>query len=161
VACGFKLFAFKFNLYRYIVVMKFSVAFGDVKLQQYAIAASLIISGLCTIMNCIQIKIPGTKFVIGTGMLSVIGTSFGFLPIFENAIAAMKDDGVDPMDAYGKMLGTTMVCCLIEVVLAFMPKVGRPYTFCVCGWNYKNFLPCSTHPRTQQHKLNPVESHSA
>lgn len=40
------------------VVMKFSVAFTDVKLQQYAIAASLIISGLCTIMNCIQIPIP-------------------------------------------------------------------------------------------------------
>lgn len=102
--------------------MKFSVAFGDVKLQQYAIAASLIISGLCTIVNCVQIPIPGTKFVIGTGMLSVIGTSFGFLPVFENSIAAMKDEGIDAMDAYGKMLGTTMVCCLLEVVLAFMPR---------------------------------------
>lgn len=57
----------------------------------------------------------GTKFVIGTGMLSVIGTSFGFLPIFENAIAAMTTDGIDAMDAYGKMLGTVMVCCLLEV----------------------------------------------
>lgn len=102
--------------------MKFSIAINDIKLQQYAIAASLIISGLCTIMNCIQIPIPGTKFVLGTGMLSVIGTSFGFLPVFENAIAAMKDEGIDPMDAYGKMLGTTMVCCLIEVILAFMPR---------------------------------------
>lgn len=102
--------------------MKFSVAFGDVKLQQYAIAASLIISGICTIVNCVQIPIPGTKFVIGTGMLSVIGTSFGFLPVFENSIAAMKDEGIDAMDAYGKMLGTTMVCCLLEVVLAFMPR---------------------------------------
>jgi len=104
------------------VVMKFSVAFGDIKLQQYAIAASLIISGICTIVNCVQIPIPGTKLVIGTGMLSVIGTSFGFLPVFENAIAAMKDSGVDPMDAYGKMLGTTMVCCLLELFLSFMPK---------------------------------------
>ena len=102
--------------------MKFSIAFGDVKLQQYAIAASLIISGLCTIMNCVQIPIPGTKFVIGTGVLSVIGTSFGFLPVFENSIAAMRDDGVDPMDAYGKMLGTTMVCCFVEIFLAFMPR---------------------------------------
>jgi len=104
------------------VVMKFSVNIADVKLQQYAIAASLIISGICTIVNCIQIPIPGTKFVLGTGMLSVIGTSFGFLPIYEAAIAAMKADGVDPMDAYGKMLGTTMVCCLLEIVLAFLPK---------------------------------------
>jgi len=104
------------------VVMKFSVSFGDVKLQQYAIAASLIISGLCTIVNCIQIPIPGTKFVLGTGMLSVIGTSFGFLPIFEAGIAAMKGDGVDPEDAYGKMLGTVMLCSLLEVFLAFVPK---------------------------------------
>ena len=42
------------------VVMKFSVNIADVKLQQYAIAASLIISGLCTILNCVQIPIPGT-----------------------------------------------------------------------------------------------------
>mmetsp|Transcript_11358 Transcript_11358/g.13431 ORF Transcript_11358/g.13431 Transcript_11358/m.13431 type:complete len:602 (-) Transcript_11358:412-2217(-) len=103
------------------VVMKFSVAFMDVDLQQYAIAASLIISGLCTILNCIQFKIPGTKFVIGTGMLSVIGTSFGFLPVFESAIAQMKADGEDPRDAYGKMLGTTMICSLLEVGLSFVP----------------------------------------
>jgi len=104
------------------VVMKFSVNIADVKLQQYAIAASLIISGLCTILNCVQIPIPGTKFVLGTGMLSVIGTSFGFLPVYEAAIAAMKTDGVDGEDAYGKMLGTTMVCCLFEIVLSFVPK---------------------------------------
>jgi len=73
-------------------------------------------------VNCVQIPIPGTKLVIGTGMLSVIGTSFGFLPVFETSIAAMRDDGVDPMDAYGKMLGTTMVCCFLEIFLSFMPK---------------------------------------
>jgi uric acid-xanthine permease len=108
------------------VVMKFSVgAFGDPPtLQQYAIAVSLIISGICTIINCIQFKIPGTKYVFGTGMLSVIGTSFGFLPIFETAIQQMKDqNGVTyGKKAYGKMLGTTMVCALFEVVLSFIPK---------------------------------------
>ena len=104
------------------VVMKFSVAFGDVELQQYAIAVSLIISGICTIINCIQFKIPGTKYVFGTGMLSVIGTSFGFLPIFETAIAQMRAEGDSGKTAYGKMLGTTMVCALFEVVLSFIPK---------------------------------------
>ena len=57
--------------------MKFSVNFVDADLQQYAIAASLIISGICTIINCVQLPIPGTKFVLGTGVLSVLGTSFG------------------------------------------------------------------------------------
>ena len=102
--------------------MKFSVNFVDADLQQYAIAASLIISGICTIINCVQLPIPGTKFVLGTGVLSVLGTSFGFLPVFEAGIAAMKADGVDPEDAYGKMLGTVMVCCFVEIFLAFIPR---------------------------------------
>ena len=104
------------------VVMKFSVAFADTDLQQYAIAASLILSGIFTILNCVQFNIPGTKYVFGTGMLSVLGTSFGFLPIYENAIAQMKGEGYSGKEAYGKMLGTTMVCALLEVFLSFLPK---------------------------------------
>jgi NCS2 family nucleobase:cation symporter-2 len=104
------------------VVMKFSVAFNDTDLQQYAIAASLILSGIFTILNCVQFNIPGTKYVFGTGMLSVLGTSFGFLPIYENAISQMKGEGYTGKEAYGKMLGTTMVCALLEVFLSFLPK---------------------------------------
>jgi NCS2 family nucleobase:cation symporter-2 len=110
------------------VVMKFSVK-GDADLQQYAIAASLILSGVFTILNCVQFNIPGTKYVFGTGMLSVLGTSFGFLPIFESAIKTMTSetdaDGnlkYTGKEAYGKMLGTTMVCALLEVLLSFLPK---------------------------------------
>ena len=108
------------------VVMRFSVAESGsgstLELQQYAIACSLILSGLFTILNCIQFKIPGTKYVFGTGMLSVLGTSFGFLPIYENAIQAMKADGYSGKEAYGKMLGTTMVCAFLEIILSFFPK---------------------------------------
>jgi NCS2 family nucleobase:cation symporter-2 len=103
------------------VVMKFAVG-GDTDLQQYAIAASLILSGIFTILNCVQFNIPGTKYVFGTGMLSVLGTSFGFLPIYENAIAQMRGEGYSGKEAYGKMLGTTMVCALLEVFLSFLPK---------------------------------------
>ena len=108
------------------VVMRFSVAESGpgstLELQQYAIACSLILSGLFTVLNCIQFKIPGTKYVFGTGMLSVLGTSFGFLPIYENAIQAMKADGYSGKEAYGKMLGTTMVCAFLEIILSFFPK---------------------------------------
>jgi NCS2 family nucleobase:cation symporter-2 len=108
------------------VVMRFSVAEdganSNLDMQQYAIACSLILSGIFTILNCIQFNIPGTKYVFGTGMLSVLGTSFGFLPIYENAISMMKDEGYSGKDAYGKMLGTTMVCAMLEVVLSFVPK---------------------------------------
>ncbi|ACO69125.1 Nucleobase:Cation symporter-2 family [Micromonas commoda] len=104
------------------VVMRFSVAFTDVKLQQYAIAASLILSGIFSIVNCLQFKIPGTPYVLGTGVLSVLGTSFTFLPVFENGISAMRADGTDAEDAYGKMLGTVMVCSFLEIFLSFIPK---------------------------------------
>jgi len=104
-----------------LVVMKFSVAFADVKLQQYAVAAALIVSGICTVMNCIQIPLGKSGYVLGTGMLSVIGTSFTMLPIFENGISYMKSEGTDPYDAYGKMLGTVLVCSLLEGFLSFVP----------------------------------------
>ena len=105
------------------VVMRFSVSFADTDLQQYAIACSLILSGIFTILNCIQFNIPGTKYVFGTGILSVLGTSFGFLPIYENAIRTMvRNEGYSGKDAYGKMLGTTMVCAMLEVLLSFVPK---------------------------------------
>eukprot|EP00217_Crustomastix_stigmatica_P001348 CAMPEP_0183818248 /NCGR_PEP_ID=MMETSP0803_2-20130417/61944_1 /TAXON_ID=195967 /ORGANISM="Crustomastix stigmata, Strain CCMP3273" /LENGTH=580 /DNA_ID=CAMNT_0026063137 /DNA_START=17 /DNA_END=1759 /DNA_ORIENTATION=- len=105
------------------VVMKFSVGFMDTDIQQYAIAAALIVSGICTIINCLQIPIPlgPKKFYLGTGCLSVIGTSFTMLPIFESAIAQMKADGTDAYDAYGKMLGTVMLCSFLEIFLSFVP----------------------------------------
>ena len=109
------------------VVMRFSVAEdganSNLDMQQYAIACSLILSGIFTILNCIQFNIPGTKYVFGTGILSVLGTSFGFLPIYENAIRTMvRNEGYSGKDAYGKMLGTTMVCAMLEVLLSFVPK---------------------------------------
>lgn len=105
--------------------MRFSVdgfPFANVDLVQYAIASSLILAGIFTIVNCLQFKIPGTPYVLGTGVLSVLGTSFTFLPIFQNAIDDMKADGVDGYDAYGKMLGTTLICSFLEIFLAFVPK---------------------------------------
>jgi xanthine/uracil permease len=90
------------------VVFKFTIAFGDVDQQQYAIAAALITSGICTLINCYQVPIPfsksfyGRQLYIGSGVLSVMGTSFTFLPIFEIGIRQMKADGIDGYDAYGK-----------------------------------------------------------
>lgn len=50
-----------------------------------------------------------------------MGTSFTFLPIFEIAIDQMKRDGIDGRVAYGAMLGTSMVCCLLELFLSVLP----------------------------------------
>jgi NCS2 family nucleobase:cation symporter-2 len=52
----------------------------------------------------------------------VCGTSFTFLPIFEIAINQMKQEGIDGVTAYGKMLGTSMVCGLLELFLSILPS---------------------------------------
>jgi uracil-xanthine permease len=96
-------------------------------LQRYAISAALITSGICSIINVAHIVIPfseqifGKKMYLGSGVLSVMGTSFTFLPIFEIAISQMKDNGLEGEEAFGKMLGTSMVCCLLEVIFSFLP----------------------------------------
>lgn len=110
-----------------LVVFKFSVCFGCLELQQYAIAAALITSGICSIMNIMKFPIPftepifGRQLYLGSGVLSVMGTSFTFLPIYEIAIAQMTDENIDGREAYGKMLGTAMVCGLLELVFSVLP----------------------------------------
>mmetsp|Transcript_15720 Transcript_15720/g.23596 ORF Transcript_15720/g.23596 Transcript_15720/m.23596 type:complete len:572 (-) Transcript_15720:157-1872(-) len=110
-----------------LVVFKFTIGFPLVELQQYAISAALITSGICTIINIAKFPIPGSKAIfgrvmyIGSGILSVMGTSFTFLPIFEIGIRQMKAQGIDAQVAYGKMLGTSMVCCLLELFLSVLP----------------------------------------
>jgi uracil-xanthine permease len=114
------------------VVFKFTVNFGAVALQQAAISGALITSGICTIINILQLPVPfsekifGRKMFLGSGVLSVMGTSFTFLPVFEIAIQQMKNDGIDGTVAFGKMLGTVIVCSLVEVFFSmFPPKVVK------------------------------------
>ena len=111
-----------------LVVFKFSVCFICLDLQQYAIAAGLITSGICSIINITKFKIPftegifGRQLYLGSGVLSVMGTSFTFLPIYEIAIAQMtQSDGITGEEAYGKMLGTSMVCGLLELFFSVIP----------------------------------------
>ena len=90
------------------VVFRFTISFLDVQAQQYAISAALITSGICSCVNVSKIPVPwskvwaGRQLYIGTGILSVMGTSFTFLPIYEISIQQMINDGIDGFDAYGK-----------------------------------------------------------
>ena len=106
--------------------------------EQYAISAALITSGICSFINVSKLAIPfterifGRQLYLGAGVLSVMGTSFTFLPIYEIAIQQMADDGVDGRTAYGRLLGTSMLCCLLEVIFSvrvICAIVSRP-EFC-------------------------------
>ncbi|KAK6455274.1 uric acid-xanthine permease [Scheffersomyces xylosifermentans] len=103
----------------------------DTKLQEYLVSASLITSG---ILSCIQITrfhIFGTPYYLGTGLLSVVGTSFATISIVTSAFPMMYATGECPVDAsgkqlpcpdgYGRILGSGIVCALLEMLLSFIP----------------------------------------
>ena len=109
--------------------------------QSYLISASLITSGLLSAvqMSRIPFRLPGFlgggKRQLGSGVLSVVGTSFATLSTASAIFASLYANGTCPMivnaegttskgpcpDAYGYLLGTSAVCALLEIFLSFMP----------------------------------------
>jgi xanthine/uracil permease len=70
------------------------------------------------------VKIPFTKYYIGSGLLSVMGTSFTFLPIAQAAISAQVNDPENPVDfptAFGGLLGVFMIGSFVEMLMSFIP----------------------------------------
>ena len=81
-----------------LVIFRFTVCgFANPcpKLEQYAISAALITSGIGCLINVSKIPIPfsdklfGRILYLGSGVLSVVGTSFTFLPVYEVSINQM------------------------------------------------------------------------
>mmetsp|Transcript_34403 Transcript_34403/g.118591 ORF Transcript_34403/g.118591 Transcript_34403/m.118591 type:complete len:709 (+) Transcript_34403:71-2197(+) len=101
--------------------------------REYMISAAWITSGLLTIVQVFRAKIRGTQYYLGTGLISVMGTSFTFLPIVREMvlreISDAKNDGNCPggdcqgagKRGYGKFLGTCMVAAWFEVGIALLP----------------------------------------
>ena len=98
-------------------------------------------SGILTIIQVFRARILGTGFYLGTGLISVMGTSFTFLPIaremvireIRDASAAGKCDGGDcrgfGKEGYGKFLGTCMVASVFEIAISMMPSKVRKRLF--------------------------------
>jgi len=100
------------------------------------ISAALLTSGIFSVLTILRFKfygsekIPGGPFFIGTGLLSVMGVSFTFLPIFEASMEAICIEDFQAFRctgtsgggvAYGKVLGTTALMAIIEVFMSFVP----------------------------------------
>jgi len=108
-----------------------SAANLDTELSQYLVSASLIVSGLLSLVQITRFHIKGTKYYIGTGLVSVVGTSFATISIVQNAFPMMYANGECPLgpngeklacpDGYGALIGTGAVCSLLEIALSFMP----------------------------------------
>ncbi|KAK2465885.1 hypothetical protein APHAL10511_001526 [Amanita phalloides] len=102
----------------------------------YLISSSLI---GCGIMSLVQIaRIPLFRgYYLGTGLISVVGTSFATLGTANAIFDAMYSDGTCPTttvngtltrgacpDAFGMLLGTALICAFLQIFLAFCsPRV--------------------------------------
>ncbi|KAF8345661.1 xanthine/uracil permease [Amanita rubescens] len=102
----------------------------------YMISASLIGSGILSLVQ--MSRIPLFKgYYLGTGLISVVGTSFATLSTASAIFNAMYNDGTCPSttvngtitrepcpDAYGMLLGTALICSFLEIFMSFCsPRV--------------------------------------
>jgi len=101
--------------------------------REYLVSAAWITSGILTIIQVFRAKILGTPYYLGTGLISVMGTSFTFLPIARDmVISSIKEASGAGLcvagdcagygkEGYGRFLGTCMVAALLEIGIALIP----------------------------------------
>ncbi|KAH9949035.1 xanthine/uracil permease [Amylocystis lapponica] len=113
----------------------------DSATSAYMISASLIGCGILSLVQMSHIRLF-KNYYLGTGLLSVVGTSFATLSTADAIFSAMYADGTCPSttaadgtvtrgpcpDAYGKMLvahatsaGTSLICSFLEIFMSFVP----------------------------------------
>lgn len=94
----------------------------------YLIAMSLFVSGVATFIQCRRIG------PVGSGLLSLQGTSFAFLGSILAAGFAVKGRGGTPEDILAMIFGLCLVGCVVEIVLSqFINKLSRIVTPTVTG----------------------------
>lgn len=102
-----------------------------VRQQQYLVSAALIVSGTLSLIQIKRFHIYKTPYYIGTGLISVVGVSFATLPVGQGALTQMYANGFCPTaadgsrlpcpDGYGAIIGTSALCALVEIAIAFLP----------------------------------------
>jgi NCS2 family nucleobase:cation symporter-2 len=94
----------------------------------------LIVCGILSAVQVTRFHIYKTPYYIGTGLISVVGTSFAIIPIATKGLAQMYANGMCSSAAdgtplpcpkgYGAILGTCSLCALLEIGLSFMtPRI--------------------------------------
>ncbi|KAH6673774.1 purine permease-like protein, partial [Halenospora varia] len=97
---------------------------------QYLVSTSLIVCGILSAVQITRFHIYKTPYYVGTGLISVVGTSFAIIPIATKGLSQMYANGMCPTSAngtklpcpegYGAILGTASLCALLEIGLSFM-----------------------------------------
>jgi len=97
--------------------------------QRYLVSTSLVVCGILSSIQITRFHIWRTPYYVGTGLISVVGTSFATIPVATGALSQMYATGYCPTsptgqklpcpDGYGAILGTAAVCALLEIAMAF------------------------------------------
>lgn len=96
---------------------------------QYLVSTSLIVCGILSAIQISRFHFYKSPYYIGTGLISVVGTSFSIIPVATGALAQMYSTGFCPRApdgsklpcprGYGAILGTSSCCALLEIALSF------------------------------------------
>ena len=96
---------------------------------QYLVSTALIVAGILSSVQITRFHIYKSPYYIGTGLISVVGTSFSIIPVTSGAFTQMYSTGFCPTAAdgsklpcpkgYGALLGTACLCALLEIGLSF------------------------------------------
>ncbi|KXZ44106.1 hypothetical protein GPECTOR_73g627 [Gonium pectorale] len=106
------------------------------EIQRYLVQAALIVCGIMTFFQVAGFRIGKSPFQLGAGVLSCMGVSFTSVPIATNVInVLMKEQKYSFEEAYGKFLGTLMLCGTIPIFLSFLPirVIKKVFPPIVCG----------------------------
>lgn len=100
------------------------------KIQEYMVSASLIVSGILSCVQITRFHIPKTNYFVGTGLLSVVGTSFSTITIVSSAFPQFYSNGtcktIDGVkqacpNGIGHLLATGCVCAILNILVSFLP----------------------------------------
>lgn len=97
---------------------------------EYLVSTSLIICGILSSLQITRFHLY-KRYYWGTGLVSVVGTSFATIPVAAGGLAQMYANGYCPSapdgsrlpcpHGYGAVLGTAALCALLEIGLSFAP----------------------------------------
>ncbi|KAG7098704.1 hypothetical protein E1B28_000617 [Marasmius oreades] len=107
----------------------------DSETSVYLISASLIGCGILSLVQMWRIRLF-RGYYLGTGLVTVVGTSFATLSTANVIFDTMYADGICPTftaadgtatrgpcpDAYGMVLGTSLICSFLEIFMSFVPS---------------------------------------
>lgn len=62
--------------------------------QSYLVSASLIVCGILSSIQITRFHIWKTPYYVGTGLISVVGTSFATIPVAQGALNQMYANGM-------------------------------------------------------------------